>query len=98
MAGLEAPCQLMKSSPEKGRREGIGRGAGGARVAARGRGSRREGSGVAASLCAVVCACLLFVCERRQQAGRRMERKEKTKEKRKNINFFLNLIFLKNKR
>jgi hypothetical protein len=46
---------------------------GGIGVAARGRGSRREGSGVAARLCAAVGACLLFV---REKAASRKEKGE----------------------
>jgi hypothetical protein len=81
----------------------MGRGTGGAPgatmwgmwVAARGRGSRRGGLGVAASLCAAVHACLLFVRERRQEEERRKERKKekkrKEKKKGKNMENFLNL-------
>jgi hypothetical protein len=79
----------------------LGAAMGGIGVAARGRGSRREGSGVAARLCVAVGACLLFVREKaaKQEGERRIERtkkrKEKKIEKRKNMNFFLNLIFFK---
>jgi hypothetical protein len=49
---------------------------------------------VAASLCAAVRACLLFVRERRQQGERRKERKKRRKEKiekKKKYGYFLNL-------
>jgi hypothetical protein len=50
---------------------------------------------VAASLCAALRACLLFVRERRQEGERRgkRKRKEKKRKKGKNMENFLNLIF-----
>jgi hypothetical protein len=110
MAGLEAPCELMESLPERGRRGGMGRGAGvGARlgaamggmgVAARGRGSRREGSGSAWLLaCALLCvlACCSCVREGSKEEGETKKKRKGRKRKEKNLENFLDLKIFREK-
>jgi hypothetical protein len=83
MAGLEAPWELMGSSPERGRR----RGAGG--TPGEGEGYRgHHGGGRSEQLAAPACSLLHVVCRKKEGAeGRREGRKKKRKEKKKEKNY-----------
>jgi hypothetical protein len=103
MARVEARLMLACQARKRGERRGRRRGAGGATAGGGGR-SRREGCRGAWPLFVRACYAWLFsVCERRQQGGRRKERKKekegKGKKKKEKIwKIFQTRKFPQNKR
>jgi hypothetical protein len=91
MAGVGPPCELMGSSPERGRRGKEERGRG--RLGT----GRAAGAPLGWPLRAAGCPCVLSVACCVQKKGRRrrkkrgVEKEKKEKKKRKNMENFLNL-------
>jgi hypothetical protein len=84
MAGLEAPWELMGSSPERGRRRGMGRGAGGV---AWGEGGLQEGHHAGSTLLLIwfgqgCCAAAHAAVAARVRRNRK-EEEEKRREREK---------------